>query len=105
MKFDSNALTRSPKLFCRSSRRGWRGSISRRRQVRGWHSAPKLVEENSVHSAILSATDCRDWHIGLDQFLVLDIVGMLFLQCRPSDRRIHNKGGAFAGRIEHERVR
>jgi len=34
----------------------WRGSISRRRQVRRWHSAPKLVEENSVHSAILSPT-------------------------------------------------
>jgi hypothetical protein len=47
----------------RGTRWGWNRSRSWGRQVRGWHPAPKLIEENSVHSAILSTTDCRDRHI------------------------------------------
>src|SRR4029077_3989959 len=50
---------------------GWRRSRSRGWHFRRWYAAPILVEENSVHSTIQSAMDCRDWHIGFDQFLIL----------------------------------
>jgi hypothetical protein len=77
-------------VVCRGGGWGWRRSRSRGRHVRRWYAAPNLVEETSVHSAIQSAMDCRDWHIGFDQFLILDLVGM-FLQRRPSDFRIHDR--------------
>jgi hypothetical protein len=49
--------------------------------------------------------DRRDWQVGFDQFVVLDLIGMLFLPRRPSDLRVHDKCRAFAGRIKHEWIR
>jgi hypothetical protein len=66
---------------------GWRRSRSRGWHFRRWYAAPILVEENSVHSTIQSAMDCRDWHIGFDQFLILDLVGMSEASSQTSARR------------------
>ena len=49
--------------------------------------------------------DWCDGHVVLNQLHVFDLVGVLFRQCRPSDFRIDDKGGAFTGRIEHKRLR
>ena len=47
----------------------------------------------------------RDCHVGYDQFRVLDLVGVLLLKRRPSDLRVDDKSGTFAGWIERDGLR
>src|SRR5437588_1887362 len=76
-----------------------------RQHFRKRHSARKLCEESLVHSAVQSAVDWGGWHVIFKQLRVFELVGALFLQRPPRDFRIHDKGGAFVGGIEHKRIR
>ena len=49
--------------------------------------------------------DWGDSHVVFDQLRVFDLVGAFFLQCRPSDFRIDDKGGALTLGIENKRLR
>src|SRR6266436_7033718 len=76
-----------------------------RQHLRKRHSDRKPCEENLIHSAVQSAVDWGGWHVVLEQLRVFGLVGALFLQRLPRDFRIHDKGGAFTGGIERERIR
>src|SRR6266404_3753283 len=76
-----------------------------RQHLRQRHPDRKPCEENLIHSAIQSAVDWGGWHVVLEQLSVFGLVGALFLQRLPRDFRIHDKGGAFTGGIERERIR
>src|SRR5262245_26769147 len=76
-----------------------------RQHLRQRHSDRKACEENLIHSAVQSAVDWGGWHVVFKQLRVFDLVGALFLQRPPRDLRIHDKGGALTGGIEHERIR
>src|ERR1700722_6407833 len=75
-----------------------------RQYSRKRHSAGKLCEESLVHPAVPSAVDRGGWHIVFNQLRVFELVGALFLQRLPRDFRIHDKGGAFIGGMEHKRI-
>ena len=87
------------------NRRQLRQARCIRQHFRKRHSARKPREENLVHSAVEPAVDGGGWHVVLEQPRVFELVGALFLQRPPRDFRIHDEGGAFAGGIEHERIR
>src|SRR5215468_8741285 len=76
-----------------------------RQHLRQRHPDRKPCEENLIHSAIQPAVDWCGWHVVFEQLRVFGLVGALFLQRPPRDFRIRDKGGAFAGGIEHERIR
>src|SRR6516165_4843587 len=72
-----------------------------RQHLRQRHPDRKPREENLIHSAVQSAVDWGGWHVVFEQLRVFDLVGVLFLQRPPCDFRIHGKGGALTGAIEH----
>src|SRR5258705_7356655 len=76
-----------------------------RQHFRKRHSNRKPCEEDLIHSAVQSAVDWGRWHVVFKQLRVFDLVGALSLQRPPRDFRIHDKGGAFTGGIEHKRIR
>src|SRR6516225_2876618 len=76
-----------------------------RRQLRQRHPDRKPREENLIHSAVQPAVDWGGWHVVFEQLRVFRLVGALFLLRPPRDFRIDDKGGAFTGGIEHERIR
>src|SRR5215813_4805333 len=73
-----------------------------RQHLRQRHPDRKPREKNLIHSAVQPAIDWGGWHVVFEQLRVFGLVGALFLQRSPRDFRIHDKGGAFTGGIEHE---
>ena len=61
--------------------------------------------ENLVHRAVEPGVDRCDRHVLFDQPREFGLVGPLFLQRRPGNLRIHEKGRAWTGGAEHERRR
>ena len=65
---------------------------------------PDTMGGKRIHTAVQSAVDWGGRHVVFEQLRVFELVGALFLQRRPRDFRVHDKVGAFAGGIEHERT-